>query len=470
MYRTRRYRIRRKRGLWDYSRDICLGSARLYNRANFLVRQYATACRDWEEMKPLRENQLTAYRMVMEVTRGTRHEPKGRWLTYKQLDYILKTTNDPAYRALPAQANQQILKRILRDYKSFFAALKVYKKHPELFTGRPKLPKYKKRGRAVTAVFTNQICRIKKGHYIRFPGTGEMLDLGKVPEGSRLKEARIKPCHGEFYAEAVLEFPEGLCSGKGKLTGLDEDALREALDKAGMGAYRVAAIDPGVDNFCAVANNFGERPFLIKGNMIKSENRYYNKRLARLRSEADKCNGGIMTRRIRRLTARRNRIVKDLMHKASRLITDWASAHRADLVVLGHNVFQKQEINLGHANNQAFVQIPYTLFADMLRYKLEEKGIALLLTEESYTSRADFLACDRIPVYGEEKMGKAKDGERPGPVFSGRRISRGQYVHYDGTRSNADINGAANILRKVFPDLTGWDRGVVDTPYAVRLV
>ena len=168
---------------------------------------------------------------------------------------------------------------------------------------------------------------------------------------------------------------------------------------------------------------------------------------------------------MRRLTDRRNRILKDLMHKASRKVADWAAAQEVDLVVLGHNGLQKQRISLGHANNQNFVQIPYSVFAGMLRYKLEEKGIALLLTEESYTSRADYLAGDRIPVYRKE----TRDKDWAKPVFSGRRTSRGQYVHFDGTRSNADINGAANILRKVFPDHMGWDRGVVDTPYAVRI-
>jgi len=49
--------------------------------------------------------------------------------------------------ALPAQANQQILKRL---------------------TGRPG---YKKRGTPVTAVLTNQICRITDGDSLKFPGT-----------------------------------------------------------------------------------------------------------------------------------------------------------------------------------------------------------------------------------------------------------------------------------------------------------
>ena len=39
------------------------------------------------------------------------------------------------------------------------------------------------------------------------------------------------------------------------------------------------------------------------------------------------------------------------------------------------------------------------IFADMLRYKLAEYGIKFVLTEESYTSKADYLAKDYIPVY-----------------------------------------------------------------------
>ena len=153
------------------------------------------------------------------------------------------------------------------------------------------------------------------------------------------------------------------------------------------------------------------------------------------------------------------------MHKASRKVADWAEENKVDIVVLGHNVFQKQGITTGHVNNQTFVQIPFCVFAGMLKYKLEERGIAFLETEESYTSKADFLAGDLMPVYGKEK--ETCEGKQV--TFSGKRIRRGLYLHRDGTKSNADINGAANILRKVIPNGTGWDRGVVDTPYAVKI-
>ena len=46
MYRTRQIRLRRGSLLWAYGTDLCRKAAVLYNRANFLVRQYATAVRD----------------------------------------------------------------------------------------------------------------------------------------------------------------------------------------------------------------------------------------------------------------------------------------------------------------------------------------------------------------------------------------------------------------------------------------
>jgi transposase len=75
----------------------------------------------------------------------------------------------------------------------------------------------------------------------------------------------------------------------------------------------------------------------------------------------------------------------------------------------------------------------------MIRYKAERAGIHIEEQEESYTSKASFLDTDRIPVYGDVVRDDA---------FSGRRIHRGLYRSKDGILINADINGAANILRK----------------------
>ncbi len=77
----------------------------------------------------------------------------------------------------------------------------------------------------------------------------------------------------------------------------------------------------------------------------------------------------------------------------------------------------------------------------MLIYKAELQGIKVILTEESYTSRASFLTLDPIPTYGGESATKIK--------FSGYRETRGMYkIKGQKTRINADVNGSYNIMRK----------------------
>ena len=86
--------------------------------------------------------------------------------------------------------------------------------------------------------------------------------------------------------------------------------------------------------------------------------------------------------------------------------------------------------------------VPHSRFVEMLEYKAALVGIKVVLTEESYTSIASFLDSDEIPTYGQVN---AK------PKFSGRRVKRGLYKSKNGILINADINGSANVMRKVFP-------------------
>jgi len=450
VYRTRQYRISRNHILYDYCRDICRSSAVLYNRANFILRQYSSSVDSMAEFKPLFPNQMIVYRLVRENLSGTKYLGDSKWLSYNALDHLLKVTRDKAYYALPSQANQQILKLLLRDYKSFFEAVKAYGRDPEAFTGRPRMPGYMSQGSSKTAVLTNQICRIKDG-CLKFPGTKDKLSLGKLPEEVTLKEVRIKPGGDSFVLDVVLSVAD-----KGIITVADKDILFELSKIEDIKSLRVMSIDPGTDNIAAVVNTFGARPFVIKGGVIKSINQLYNKEMKRLSSCAMTCNNRYRTRKMNAITEKRNRRIKDQFHKVSRQLADYARDNNVDIVVMGHNTYQKQEIDIGHVNNQNFVQIPMLIFADMLRYKLAEYGIRFVLTEESYTSKADYLAKDYIPVH--------KKNRSESYSFSGKRIHRGLYRHYDGTITNADINGAANILRKVFPKVNQWDRGIVDMP------
>lgn len=67
----------------------------------------------------------------------------------------LTKENQFDYRNLPAQTSQQIIKLIEKNWKSFFKAIKQYKKIPRSFTGRPKIPGYKKKDGHNIIIFTN---------------------------------------------------------------------------------------------------------------------------------------------------------------------------------------------------------------------------------------------------------------------------------------------------------------------------
>ncbi|MDJ0745917.1 MAG: hypothetical protein QNJ32_21490, partial [Xenococcaceae cyanobacterium MO_167.B27] len=85
--------------------------------------------------------------------------------------------------------------------------------------------------------------------------------------------------------------------------------------------------------------------------------------------------------------------------------------------------------------------IPHARFIEMLSYKGAMKGIKVITSEESYTSRASFLNLDFIPSYGDDNAREIK--------FSGYRSSRGTYkIKGEKIRINADVNGSYNILRK----------------------
>ena len=107
-------------------------------------------------------------------------------------------------------------------------------------------------------------------------------------------------------------------------------------------------------------------------------------------------------------------------------------------------------------NNQNFVQIPHAKLIELLTYKAKLVGITVIVTEESYTSKASCLARDPLPVYDPERAEE--------PRFSGRRDGR-WYHASDKQIIHSDVNGSYNSGRKVVP--TAFDGLGIAAP-AVR--
>lgn len=117
------------------------------------------------------------------------------------------------------------------------------------------------------------------------------------------------------------------------------------------------------------------------------------------------------------------------------------------LLVVGYNKGWKQNVNMGKRNNQKFTQIPFARLVSYLEYKCELAGIEIVIHEESYTSKCDSLAF--------EKIGKHEN-------YLGKRKKRGLFQSSVGKLINADVNGALNIMRKVVGDSCESIRRIID--------
>ncbi len=355
----------------------------------------------------------------------------GTYLNYGETDRRMQSHE--AYKALPAKVSQQVLKQLDDAWTSFFEALEAYKEDPSKFTGRPKLPKYKDKtkGRNLL-VYTLQALRggrSKRGVRGLIRPSG--LPIEVTTRQQHIDQVRIVPRNGFYVLEVVYS-----C-----------EPPKSAVDPA-----YYAGIDIGMDNLVALTSNqLGYVPVLINGRPMKSTNQYYNKRKAELQSKLGHTG---TTKRMERMTNKRNRRIDHYMHTASRWIIDDLVAHGIGTLVIGKNDGWKQEANMGKRNNQHFVPIPHARFISILSYKAELVGIRVMLTEESYTSKASFLDRDEMPVYNPEQTAK--------PTFSGKRVKRGLYRAKDGTLINADCNGSLNIIRKVAPDAFQQVEGVED--------
>lgn len=357
----------------------------------------------------------------------------GIYLNYQEMHRRMK--DHDAYTALPAKVAQWVLRLLDKNWQSFYAASAAWQKDPSQFLGRPKLPGYKdkQQGRNLL-VYTIQalsIPALRRG--LICPS---MLGIAVQTKQNNVQQVRIIPRHGFYMVEVIYE--------------------RDPEPAAVVPALH-AGVDIGLNNLATItADKAGFVPRIVNGRPVKSINQFYNKRRAKLQSwlgEAHTC------RRLDRITAKRTRRIDHYLHTASRRIIDLLVAEGIGTLCIGKNPLWKQEAHMGRRNNQNFVSVPHARFIAMLTYKAELVGIQVIVTEESYTSKASFLDADPLPIF---------DPEQPTPAFSGRRVKRGLYRAANGRHINADVNGAYNIIRKVAPDaFAQGSRGCVVHP--VRL-
>lgn len=258
--------------------DFCRRSKDLYNHANYLIRE--------EFIK------------------------SGKWLRMGDVDKIVKDDSIfPDYRNMPtAQSAQQVLRLLDKNWKSFFASIKDWSKHKEKYLGRPKMPKYLKKNGYYILTLTNQNCKLKDG----------ILYFPKVFNGFILSPQFIN--RDDFKSFQQVRF----IPHRNKI--VVELIYRIALPSQKYDNNRYIGIDIGVNNLMTVCNNTHNQAFIVNGKPLKSINQYYNKQKAHYTKVCKQMNNLDYSKRLDRLTEKRNLKIEDYLHKASRYVISYINA------------------------------------------------------------------------------------------------------------------------------------------------
>lgn len=373
-----------------------------------------------DEFLSLRELSHTAKNLYNQAVYNIRqfYFQEKKYLNYQNNYAILKASEN--YKLLNSNMAQQILKEVDGSFKSFFGLLKLAKKGKYNFKDI-KLPNYLQKNGFTTLVIG--FVRINKDTLIipysnSFSKNHKKISI-KIPPillDKKIKEIRIIPKFNARFFEIQYTY--------------EAQEQQRNLDK-----NNALAIDFGINNLATCVTNKG-KSFIIDGKKLKSINQWFNKENARLQSIKDKQKyGKKSTLRQKYLYASRNNKVNDYMSKTARKIINYCLKNNIGTLVCGYNETFQRNSNIGKANNQTFVNIPFGKLREKLEYLCKLYGLIFVEQEESYTSKSSFFDMDILPKF------------------------------------EADINGALNILRKSnVTDLEVlYTRGAVDTPERIRI-
>lgn len=393
MRQVERHLIKPNNDLYLICDDLTFKSKNLYNAGLYQIRQSI-----FERNKSDKEN-------------------KKPVLSWAQLVSEFRKQDQSDMKALPSKVSTNIIKMLGGNITSYYQLLKGYNdKSNKRITNKPRIPRYlhKTEGRYVVE-FTNQTFAKKRGENNELILCPKDLRISIPTKVDNPKCVKIIPKNGYFFIDVIYE--------------VKEKSFRKT--------HKYAGIDLGVDNLATVTFSDGTNPLLVKGLKAKYINQGYNRLISKAQSKLP--NNQKTSKHIHRLFRNREMKLQSEFHKITGFLAEYFDEMSLEKVFVGKNDNWKSGISLSKKVNQRFVQIPYNKFISQLKYKCSLRGIEVVEQEESYTSKASFVDCDKIPIW-------ENDGKKYS--FSGKRVKRGMYKTKDGLTINADVNGSYNIMVK----------------------
>ena len=406
--RVVKFNIKKSHIDYDYIKIQLIESKEIYNFANYILRQiyFKNTYKHQYSLEFVNE-----YPSLKELFLQYIEENKQFTTLFYKI--ICEFSKLKGY-SINSKIVQNIVDKLKNDWTSYWQLLKA--KKDKTYNKEINIPAYKKKYNLVE--YNNQVMS-KKKLKLGYIGTNKMqqgIKIAKKHQELNCKCFRIYEKNDKLVCELIYE----------------KDITKvEKTDK-------VASIDLGLENLFTIAFNYNKKGISIKGTKLKAVNQYFNKLKASLQSMLP--HKQYTSKLINQLMYKREEQLRNYIGYYTNQLIEILKKEKISKLIVGYNKGWKQNIDIGKANNQNFVNIPFRKILDILRYKLEENGIKCKEQEESYTSKSSYLDNDNIPTY--------QKGDLQAYIFSGKRITRNLYQSKQGKIINADLNGALNILKK----------------------
>jgi putative transposase len=152
----------------------------------------------------------------------------------------------------------------------------------------------------------------------------------------------------------------------------------------------VIAVDMGEIHPAAVCDR--EQALVVSARAMRSVIQGRNKALAEIATLQSRCKRG--SRRYNKLQRAKNKIkdkaegkTRDINHKVSRAVIDFAVERKAGTIVIGDVRDAADRVNIGHKNNQKVSQWAHGQLRRYISYKAAMVGMDTVLQNERYTTK-----------------------------------------------------------------------------------
>ncbi|WP_244829555.1 transposase [Desulfurobacterium thermolithotrophum] len=285
-------------------------------------------------------------------------EVKENILKDEELTRFLKALKEQKKKTDNNYILQQVIRDVVKSFKSYRKAYKEYLKSPKKFKGTPRSPKPKKLKYLMNfsvELNVNTFKRLEDSILISLRINNKEFLKVKLPKDFdfEVKSIRLKLFGTDVYADVVYK------------------AELPKVEKTGK---HVAGIDLGLNNLITLlSTNKDLKSFIVSGKEIKAFNQWYNKEKSKLQSEIDTIRNKLsqvedekegeslkqlITEkliRLKELSAYRKRKIDNDFHKISRKVVDVLKATDHKKLYIGKGATESKDgVNLGKKNNQHF--------------------------------------------------------------------------------------------------------------------